>query len=355
MPQPLLAVMSVAAILMIGNVLIICHELGHYLAARANGLVAERFTIGVGPNLFRLKDHRGTVWSLSTLPVGGFVAFAGERDRSRAGGYAALRPTARMMIILAGPAANMLVAIGLYACILAGRGETTLLPIATTIVAGSPAARAGLEQGDLIVAADGAPIVTFADLGAFLKARPDQTVDLRIERQGAQLDLRPRLEARHSDGQDIGYLGIEAHTLGYRQLGFGQILLLAPARAWTVLSMTVTGIVGTITTGQGAGQFTGMLGVAHLAGVAAARGPIQLLALTAVLSINLALMNLLPIPVLDGGAFLFCLFEWVAGRPASARVQELATRTGVAAIAGLFALSTFHDLAGFGLFQWLPK
>ena len=119
--------------------------------------------------------------------------------------------------------------------------------------------------------------------------------------------------------------------------------------------MTVTGIVGTITKGQGAGQFTGMLGVAHLAGVAAASGPIQLLALTAVLSINLALMNLLPIPVLDGGAFLFCLFEWVAGRPASARVQELATRTGVAAIAGLFALSTFHDLASFGLFQWLPK
>ena len=194
MPQPLLAVMSVAAILMIGNVLIICHELGHYLAARANGLVAERFTIGVGPNLFRLKDHRGTVWSLSTLPVGGFVAFNGERDRSRAGGYAALRPTARMMIILAGPAANMLVAIGLYACILASRGETTLLPIASMIEAGSPAARAGLEQGDLIVSADGAPIATFADLGAFLQARPNQTVDLRIERQGAQLDLRPRLE-----------------------------------------------------------------------------------------------------------------------------------------------------------------
>ncbi|MCB8877424.1 M50 family metallopeptidase [Acidisoma silvae] len=355
MPQTLLAVMSVAAILMIGNVLIICHELGHYLAARANGLVAERFTIGVGPNLFRLKDHRGTVWSLSTLPVGGFVAFAGERDRSRAGGYAALRPTARMMIILAGPAANMLVAIGLYACILAGRGETTLLPIATTIAAGSPAARAGLKQGDLIVAADGAPIVTFADLGAFLKARPDQTVDLRIDRQGAQLDLKPRLEARHSNDHDIGYLGIEAHTQGYRQLGLGQILLLAPARAWTVLSLTVTGIFSAVTTGQGAGQFTGMIGVAHLAGEAAASGPIQLLALTALLSVNLALMNLLPIPVLDGGAFLFCLFEWIAGRPASARVQELATRTGVAAIAGLFALSTFHDLAGFGLFQWLPK
>jgi regulator of sigma E protease len=110
-----------------------------------------------------------------------------------------------------------------------------------------------------------------------------------------------------------------------------------------------------VTTGKGAGHFTGMLGVAHIAGEVAASGTAQLLALTAVLSINLALMNFLPIPVLDGGAFLFCLVEWIRGRPTPEKVQDLATGTGIAALAGLFALSTLHDLAAFGLLQWIAS
>ena len=353
MSQPLLAVMSIAAILIIGNALIICHELGHYLAARSVGLVAERFTVGFGPNLVQLTDRHGTVWSLSALPLGGFVSFAGERDRGRAGGYAALRPTARMIIVLAGPAANILVAIGLYACILAGRGEITPLPVASIVEPGSPAAQAGLQQGDLILAADGSPVATFSDLASWLHDRPSKSVDLRVQRHGRVFDVIAHLEAHQSEGHTVGYLGVESHALVERPMSFGQILIAAPVRAWTITAQTISGIAGAITTGQGAGQFTGMLGVAHLAGEAAASGPFQLLALTAVLSINLALMNLLPIPVLDGGAFLFCIFEWLAGRPASPRAHEFATRTGVAAIAGLFAFSTLHDLAGFGLFQWL--
>jgi regulator of sigma E protease len=347
--------MSIAAILIIGNALIVCHELGHYLAARSVGLVAERFMIGFGPNLLRLTDRRGTIWSLSALPLGGFVCFAGERDRGRAGGYAALRPTARMIIVLAGPAANLVVAIILYAFILAGRGEITLLPVASAIEANSPAAQAGLEQGDLILAVNGRPVATFAELGGWLRNHPSQTVDLRVKRRGQDFDVVPHLQARQSGNRMVGYLGIEAHALVNRPMSLGQIMIYAPARAWNVVMETVSGIADAITTGRGAGQFTGMLGVAHLAGEAAASGPFQLLALTAVLSINLCLMNLLPIPILDGGAFLFCLFEWLAGRPASAEVQELATRTGVAAIAGLFALSTLHDLAGFGLFQWFTR
>lgn len=355
MPQPLLAVMSIAAIFIIGNALIVCHELGHYLAARSVGLVAERFTIGFGPNLVRFTDPRGTVWSLSALPLGGFVSFAGERDRRRDGGYAALRPTARMVIVLAGPAANMLVAIGLYACIMAGRGAITLLPVASVVEAGSPAAQAGLQQGDLILAADGTPIATFTDLAAWLHDRPAKSIDLRVQRDGRVLDLRARLGAHQSGARTVGYLGVEAHALVNRPMSLGQILVAAPARAWTITTQTVSGIIGTLTTGHGAGQFTGMLGVAHLAGEAASSGPFQLLALTAVLSINLALMNLLPIPVLDGGAFLFCLFEWLAGRPASGKTQEIATRTGVAAIAALFAFTALHDLSGFGFFQWLSR
>ena len=274
MSQPLLVVMSIAAILIIGNALIVCHELGHYLAARSVGLVAERFTVGFGPNLLRLTDRRGTIWSLSALPLGGFVSFAGERDRGRAGGYAALRPTSRMLIVLAGPAANLLVAIVLYAFILAGRGEITLLPIVSTIAAGSPATQAGLQQGDLILAANGRPVTTFAELGGWLRDYPYQTVDLRVQRHGRDLDVMPHLQARQLGHRTVGYLGIEAHALVNRPLSLGQIMIDAPARAWNVIMETVSGIAGAITTGQGAGQFTGMLGVAHLAGEAVRERPL---------------------------------------------------------------------------------
>jgi regulator of sigma E protease len=183
MPPDLSIVVSIAAILLIGNPLVVCHELGHCAAARFVGLVAERFTIGFGPNLVRAIDRRGTVWSLSALPLGGFVSFASERDRTRSGGYATLRPAARMTIIIVGPAANILVAIGLYGCIFAAQGETTLLPVASLIIPTSAAAKAGLHVGDRILAVS-KPIETFADLSSLLRDHPGQTVTLEVARGG---------------------------------------------------------------------------------------------------------------------------------------------------------------------------
>lgn len=353
MPEAFSIVVSIAAIMMIGNLLILAHELGHYIAARSVGLVAARFTIGLGPNLFRVTDRHGTLWSLSALPLGGFVSFAGERDRSRPGGYAALPPPARLAIIAAGPAANILVAIGLFAGILAAKGETSLLPVVSVVVPGSAADMAGLQVGDRVLAVDGTRTRTFSDLVPLLREHPDQRVALQIDRDDAVIGVSARLGVRPAGGKFVGYLGIVSHALGHRPLTLGQIALYAPARAWQITVETLSGIATALTTGRGASHFAGMLGVAHIAGEAAATGATQLVALTAILSINLALMNLLPIPVLDGGAFLFCLVEWVRGQPAPERLQNLATRTGAAAIAGLFALSTLHDLAGFGLFQWL--
>ena len=355
MPQAFTIVVSIAAILLIGNLLIVSHELGHYAAARSVGLVAERFTIGFGPNLVRVTDRRGTVWSLSALPLGGFVSFAGERDRSRPGGYAALPPPARLAIIAAGPIANVIVAIGLYAGILAAKGETTLLPVASVVMSGSAAAAAGIQPGDRIKAFDGKHIATFAELSRSCATGRINRLCSKSFAASRAMQVQVRLEARPADGRTIGYLGIESHALGHRPLTPLQIAVYAPARAWDVTTETVSGVATAVTTGKGASHFAGMLGVAHIAGEAAASGTIQLLALTAVLSINLALMNLLPIPVLDGGAFLFCLVEWVRGRPAPEQVQDFATGTGLATIAGLFVLSTVHDLAGLGLFQWIAS
>jgi regulator of sigma E protease len=353
MTQAFSIVVSIAAILMVGNLLILAHELGHYTAARSVGLVAERFTVGFGPNLFRVTDCHGTLWSLSALPLGGFVSFAGEHDRTRPGGYAALRAPARLAIIAAGPVANILVAIGLFAGILAAKGETTLLPVVSVVVPGSAADTASLQVGDRISAVDGTRVTTFAELAPLLREHPGQLVELQVNRDHTVIDVSARLGARSAGGVLVGYLGIVSHTIGHRPLTLRQIALYAPARAWHITVETLSGIGTAVTTGQGVSHFAGMLGVAHIAGEAAATGTTQLVALTAILSINLALMNLLPIPVLDGGAFLFCLVEWVRGQPAPESVQDFATRTGAAAIAGLVALSTLHDLAGFGLFQWL--
>ena len=353
MPQLFSVVVSIAATLMVGNLLLISHELGHYLAARGVGLTAQRFTIGFGPNLLRLTDRRGTVWSLSALPIGGFVSFAGEHDPARPGGYAALHPPARMAVIIAGPAANILLAICLYACILGVQGETTLLPVASSVLPGSPAAAAGLQPGDQILAVDGAPVATFAEILPQLQSHPGQSISLTVRRDGRTLNLAPRLAARPADDRIVGFLGIESHVLAHRTLPLWRITLYAPVRTWRVTVETVTGIATALTTGQGANHFTGILGVAQLAGEAASTSTMTLLALTAVLSVNLALMNLLPIPVLDGGALIFCLIEWLRGRPAPAPVQDFATRVGAAAIAGCFAFFILHDLSGFGILQWI--
>lgn len=355
MSQLFSVIISIAAILMVGNLLLISHEMGHYLAARAAGLTAQRFAIGFGPNLLRFTDRRGTVWSLSSLPIGGFVSFAGEGNPSQPGGYGALRPPARMAVIVAGPAANILLAIGLYACILGVRGETTLLPIASTVLPGSPAATAGIRAGDQVLAVAGEPVTTFTEILPQLRTHPGQRIALTIRREGRTIELTPRLEAREVDGRTIGFLGIESHALGRRPLTLWQIALYAPARAWRVTVETVTGITTALTTGRGAGGFTGILGVTQLAGEAAATGTMALLALTAVLSLNLAIMNLLPIPVLDGGALLLCLIEWLRGRPVSAPVRDFATRVGAATIAACFAFFVLHDLAGFGVLAWMTK
>lgn len=231
MPQVFSVIVSIAAILMIGNLLLISHELGHYLAARAVGLTAQRFTIGVGPNLLRFTDRRGTVWSLSALPIGGFISFDAGGNRSPAGGYAALRPPARVAVILAGPAANVCLAIGLYACILAARGETVLMPVASTVLPGSPAAVAGLQPGDQILAVGDVPVTTFREILPQLRTRPGQRVALTIRRDGRTIELVPRLGARPAGGENAGYLGIESHGLGQRPLHFWQIVLYVPARA----------------------------------------------------------------------------------------------------------------------------
>ena len=353
MPDILSALRAAATVLLIGPLLIVCHELGHYLAARCLGVRVLRFSIGFGPVLARRTDARSTVWTLSLLPVGGYVGFEGEADAAQPGSYAGKPPLARMAIIAAGPAANVGLAIVVFAVMLGLFGAAGFLPVASTVTAGSAADRAGFRVGDRVLTMDGKRIGAFEDLRPGLRANPAKTVPFTIARDGQTLQLSAHLDAVQEDGETIGLLGIRSLEPFHQRLSATQVAERAFGKTWQTIVDSVQGLTQVVATGRGTDHVAGVIGVAHITGQVVQQGTGPLLALIAILSANLALMNLLPIPVLDGGALLFCAAELVLRRPLPARAQTFGTRAGVAVLASLFMVTTLHDLVQSGLFRWI--
>ena len=306
----------------------------HYLAARFARVRAGRFAIGVGPTLTRTTDRHGTEGSLALLPVGGFVSFHGERsgrherDTVHTQSYAARPPLVRMAIIAVGPVANIMVAIAVFAIMLATSGEPAFLPIADQITPGSAAEHAGLRPGDCIVTMNNLPIARLEDLRPDLRAGAGKTFHFQVDRHGRVVGLFAELTPIRQDGRTIGLLGIRSVIPIRIVMGPGAALVSAAEKTWDVVTETVAGTAGAVTRGHGTQNFTGVVGIAKLTGRAAGQGIPTFLALVAILSANLALMNLLPIPILDGGALLFCLAELALRRPVSHRAQACRLRYG---------------------------
>ena len=322
-----------------------------YLAARLLRVPASRVAIGFGPPIARAVDRRGTRWSLSLLPLGGYVSFQGENEQS----FAARATLVRAAIIAAGPAANLVVAVAVFAVMLATSGEPAVLPFASSVAPGSPAERAGFQPGDRIRAMGDTRVAVFEDMRPFLNAGAGQAFRFQVERNGKVLDLSARLDPKQDGHRMVGFLGIHSTVVTKVVLAPAAAIVRATGKTWETVRDTFTGITLAITRGQGTENFAGVVGIAQLAGDAAGQGAATFLALIAILSANLALMNLLPIPVLDGGALLFCLAEVVMRRPLPARVQAAATGLGVAALATMFMLITVHDLDGLGVLRWLTQ
>ena len=176
------------ALFLVANTLLVCHEFGHLLAARCFGVRARRFVVGFGPSLLRTTDRHGTEWTLGLLPLGGFVGFETTASNGSTD-YEKLAPSARMAIFAAGPAANLLLAIVTFTIMLGIAGEPTFLPVASSIVPGSAAERAGFEVGDRIVSIAGRPVATFEDMRPVLRAGAGQTIQLAVLRGEQRLDL----------------------------------------------------------------------------------------------------------------------------------------------------------------------
>jgi regulator of sigma E protease len=356
---------TLASFALVLGVLVSIHELGHYAAARWAGVRVEAFSIGFGPAIRAWTDRRGTVWKICVLPLGGYVKMYGMSPEARAEAEAAgevfaeqdayvCKPVGhRAIIAAAGPVANFLLAIVLFAALLGSVGRQVPLPVVGEVVPGTAAAAAGLRTGDVISAVDGAKVVTFADLRRIVGASPDRDLKLSVHRGTADLTVPVHVQAGGSAAHPVGKLGVTSGATSTEHVGPVGALVGGVTQTWDMVVQTVAGLATIISTGQGAEDLGGPIMIAHLSGQVAQLGLASLVTFIALLSVNLGLVNLLPIPVLDGGHLMFYAAEALRGRPVPPRAQEYGYRVGIALIACVFVFVSWNDLVHEGALKWV--
>ena len=357
---------TAAAFVVVLSVLVFVHELGHYLAARWRGVHVEAFSIGFGHALTSWVDRHGTVWKISWLPLGGYVKMNGMERIEEA--TPEMRATwipgktfheksvaSRAIVVGAGPIANFALSIVLFAILFAAIGRPVTLPIIGEVMPDSAAARAGLKAEDKVRTINGEAITTFEDIQRIISANPARSLPVSIERDGAARDVTVLTDSRQLHGHTVGLLGVRGGRVEYQPVGLLAALWGGVHQTWVVTTDTFGGLSQMISGQRGTDELGGPLRIAQLSGQVAELGIASLISFIAVLSVNLGLINLFPIPVLDGGHLLFYLAEAIRGRPLPPRAQEYGFRAGIAVLAGLFLFATWNDLGHIGLFRWVAS
>ena len=347
--------LSVIAVVLVLGVLIFFHELGHFLVARLLGIGVRTFSLGFGPKLASFRPGV-TEYRLSAIPLGGYVQLAGEQpgEETPAGftdrQHFSLRPSwQKMCVVAAGPVFNLLLAWLIYWGLFWGHGLTELAPIIGKVEDGSPAMATGIRPGDRVLAINGKEIHYWTDLAETIRESAGAlTVDLVRGPEQIQLQVTPRLSVRKNIfGEDIEtpLIGVAASDATIRvELGGLAAAREGLIQTWTVTRLTVEGILKLIERIIPVETVGGPIMIAQMVSEQARAGLSHVLALTAVISINLGLINLLPIPVLDGGHILFFTLETILRRPLNQRVQEITTRMGLAVLILLMALALYNDI-----------
>ena len=365
---------TILAFLLVLGPLVFVHEYGHYIVGRWCGVKAETFSIGFGRKILGWTDKRGTEWKLGWLPLGGYVQFAGDRDAvsqpdadwqalpeaERAHTFPAQPVWKRALIVLAGPVTNFLFAILILAGFAAFVGTQTTPAVVGTVVAGSAAEEAGLRAGDRIVAIDGRSTEVFLDVLMAIAHRPGEALDVRVARGTAEQTLRmtPRLiKEKDSFGNitERAVIGIGAGRPVFEKVPLINAVGVAFRQTGQIVRQTFEVLAQLLTGNRSIKDLSGPLKIAKVSGEAATLGPDSLIFLIALVSINLGFINLLPLPMLDGGHLLFYGYEAIRRRPAPAVAQEWAFRFGFAAIVTLMLVVTFNDLASFGLWDGIAR
>ncbi len=353
--------------------LIVGHELGHYWVARWFGVGAEAFSIGFGKEVAGWTDKRGTRWKIGILPLGGYVKFIGDSDPSsttdrsedlpadqQRHSFHLRPPWQRFLIVLAGPMTNFLIAILIFAAFFAAYGVPQTPTVVRSVVAGGAAEQAGIKPGDRIVEIAGRSTPSFEDLQNVVMLRPAESVDVQIERDGQLVVIPARLGAveqadRFGHRFRIGQLGVGG---GAHELVRIPVTRLIPEAVSTTVKTTrsmIDGLWQIISGRRSLKDLGGPLRMAQIAGQTASLGLFEFVQLVAFFSINLGFINLLPIPMLDGGHLVLYAIEGIRRRPASERVVEWAFRGGLAFLLALMLVATFNDLSFFGLWDGVGR
>jgi regulator of sigma E protease len=365
---------ALISFLFVLTVVVFFHELGHFLVARWYGVKVLVFSIGFGPELFGFNDRHGTRWKLSAVPLGGYVKFFGDDNAASVPDQAALsrmsveerrqsfvdQPVgARAAIVVAGPVANFLLAIAIFAGLFMLYGKPSTSPRVDQVQPESAAAAAGFQAGDLVLTINGRPVESFNDMQRIVSTSAGETLLFEVDRGGTRVTLKavPALKEvkdRFGNVNRIGVLGITRSPAPddthFQPVGPLKGLVLGVEKTWFVIEQTLSYIGRVVSGREAADQLGGPIRIAQVAGQVATLGLSPLMDLTAVLSVSIGLLNLFPVPLLDGGHLLFYAIEAVRGKPLSERAQEVGFRIGFAIVVMLMIFATFNDISH--LIQW---
>ena len=356
------------------SVVVFFHELGHFLVARYCGVRVLVFSVGFGPELVGLTDRYGTRWKIAAIPLGGYVKFFGDDNAAsvpNAAAVAGMSPNERRSsffhqtvgrraaVVAAGPVANFILAIVIFGAIFAVYGKQTSTARVDAVLPDSPAAAAGIRPGDIVLAIDGRAIESFSDMQRIVSANAGRTLEFRVDRGGAPTTIMATPALKQSKD---GF----GNNLCHAVLGVSRSMSPADVKTetvdpltavwygaketWFIIDRTFSFIGGLFTGRECADQLSGPIRIAQISGQVATLGFLPVLHLAAMLSVSIGMLNLFPIPLLDGGHLLFYGIEALRGRPLSARAQEIGFRIGFAMVAMLMIFTVFNDTI-----QLLPR
>ncbi len=350
------------------TIVVFFHELGHFLVARWAGVKVLTFSLGFGPELAGFNDRHGTRWKISAIPLGGYVKFFGDESEAstpssetlsamtaeeRAGSFHHKKVGPRAAIVAAGPIANFLLAIVIFTCLFTFFGKPSTTARVDKVEVGSAADKAGFKAGDIVTSIDGTKIGSFSEMQRIVGTRAGEQLSFTIKRGDSSLQLQgtPQLrEVKDSFGNvhRLGVLGITRSTnpgdVVTERVNPATAAWLGVKETWFVVERTMAYIGGVFTGREAADQVGGPIRIAQISGQVATIGVAALVHLAAVLSISIGLLNLFPVPLLDGGHLLFYAVEAVRGRPLSDRAQEMGFRIGLGLVLMLMVFATYNDI-----------
>jgi regulator of sigma E protease len=358
----------VVPFLFVLTIVVFFHELGHFLMARLCGIKVLVFSVGFGPEIAGFYDRYGTRWKISAVPLGGYVKFFGDdnaasvpdqsaaaamTDAQRKDSFMFQPVGSRAAVVAAGPIANFVLAIAIFAAIFMTVGKQTTSARVDTVQPASAAEAAGFKPGDLVIAINGEKIESFSDMQRIVSISAGETLSIDVDRGGAPVTLKatPQLkELKDNFGNvhRLGVLGISRSMspgdIKTEKAGPLRAVVMGAQETWFVVDRTLAYISGVFVGREAADQLGGPIRIAQVSGQVATAGFTALIHLTAVLSVSIGLLNLFPIPLLDGGHLLFYAIETIRGRPLSERAQEVGFRIGLAVVVMLMIFATFNDI-----------